>query len=109
MSGFPVCCDQVSVDEQFGAAWSEAVDAWGAILWGHVRARSSSAREAAEVFQLVWLRLELETRSDGLPADLLAWLLRQVTLECERATDLQTATEVPLAPVQLPAVACYEA
>jgi hypothetical protein len=64
--------------------WDAAVDLYASEVWKQARTGSPSTRDAMEVFQLVWLRLELVTRDGPAPEQLSDWLLQEVDQECSR-------------------------
>lgn len=57
------------------AWWERAVCDNGVALWSYLRRTCNSAADAAEIFLLVWFRLELVTRDRDPEFDVLAWLL----------------------------------
>jgi hypothetical protein len=64
------------------AGWNAVVDEHAATVWDVAKRRSATATQALEVFQLVWLRLELVARSGTFPDDPCAWLVHHVDDEC---------------------------
>ncbi len=62
--------------------WDAAVALHASDVWRRARAASPSRRDALEVFQLVWLRLELATRDGQSPEHLSEWLIQEVDREC---------------------------
>jgi hypothetical protein len=64
--------------------WDGAVDLYASEVWKRARTGSPSSRDAMEVCQLVWLRLELVTRDNPAPEHLSDWLLQEVDQECSR-------------------------
>ena len=54
--------------------WDRVVDQNMATLWKASRERYPSAEEAADVCQLLWLRLELTIRRSGMPRSPAEWL-----------------------------------
>jgi DNA-directed RNA polymerase specialized sigma24 family protein len=64
------------------ADWSQTVNQYATTVWHRARQSTANPTRAAEISQLVWLRLELTTRDGKAPADLERWLLQQVHDEC---------------------------
>ncbi len=62
--------------------WDAAVTLHASDVWRRARAACPSRRDALEVFQLVWLRLELATRDGQSPEHLSEWLMQEVDREC---------------------------
>jgi DNA-directed RNA polymerase specialized sigma24 family protein len=62
------------VDQSRATEWNAAVDTHAAAIWEIVRRRTSSVNEAAELSQLIWLRLELATRNGERMDDLAEYL-----------------------------------
>ena len=64
--------------------WDATVELYASDVWKRARNGSTSGLDAMEVFQLVWLRLELLTRTDPAPEHLCDWLLQEVDNECSQ-------------------------
>src|SRR3954447_4211054 len=70
-------------DDELQSAWGSIVERYAEQAWAVARRQCSSSREAAEVCQLVWLRLEQNVRCHGLPSDPAAWLTGAVLTAAE--------------------------
>jgi RNA polymerase sigma factor (sigma-70 family) len=63
-------------------AWSRLVERFSALLWSISRSHGLSAADAADVFQLTWLRLLEHLDSIEDPARLVGWLATTCRREC---------------------------
>lgn len=76
--------DRASVGQQ---DWDVLVRRHAGAVWDLVRRHCETPEQTSAICQLMWLRLEMQTREGPVPADVTAWLSRQVATECERATN----------------------
>jgi RNA polymerase sigma factor (sigma-70 family) len=78
------------------AAWDELVDRYGALVWAVARRCGLDPQDAAEVSQVVWLRLAQHLGALRQPERLGAWLATTARREALRVGKAR-AREVPLA------------
>jgi DNA-directed RNA polymerase specialized sigma24 family protein len=78
------------------AAWDRIVDDHVEAVWGTARASGLEVTDAAEVCQLVWLRLAQTLATLGETPDVGAWLYDATVTEATRvARQRQVARDVP--------------
>jgi RNA polymerase sigma factor (sigma-70 family) len=78
------------------AAWSELVDHYGGLVWAVARRHGLSREDAADVSQVVWLRLVQRLGSLRQPERVGAWLATTTRRESLRVAQVR-GREVPVA------------
>jgi hypothetical protein len=66
--------------------WDAWVDAYAERVWARLGPSCGSTKEASELFQLVWLRLEQVTRDGDSPDDISSWIRLQLDEHLDRTT-----------------------
>jgi len=68
------------------AAWDKLVERFSGLVWAVVRAYGLAEADAADVFQLTWLRLVEHLHQIRHPEHLGAWLATTARRECHQVT-----------------------